>query len=122
LVGVLTRRDLLNPTVPGIKHISDLLVRTVKYIYEDATVRQAADHLVNHGIGRLPVVSRAAPHRLMGIITRSDILSVYRRQIIESRRDQPNIELPLSGFRRRQASNAGAAEESPTPEMDVPNR
>ena len=47
----------------------------MKFVYDDCTVRQAADHMVNHNIGRLPVVLRNEPTRLIGIVTRSDILS-----------------------------------------------
>ena len=58
-----------------------------------ATVRQAADHMVNHGIGRLPVVSRSEPHRVLGMVTRSDILSVYRRRMEEAQAESPTIRL-----------------------------
>ncbi len=61
LVGVLTRRDLLAPEANGAARLGDLLRRSPKFVYDDCTVRQAADHMLNHGIGRLPVVRRARP-------------------------------------------------------------
>jgi CIC family chloride channel protein len=101
LIGVLTRRDLVKMTDPDGKRIRDIVVRTPKYVYDDCTVRQAADHMVNHGIGRLPVVSRTAPHRVLGMITRSNILSVYRRRAVEARAEAPTIHLRVPGLRRR---------------------
>ena len=101
LIGVLTRRDLVKLTDPDGKRIRDIIARTPKYVYDDCTVRQAADHMVNHGIGRLPVVSRVAPHRVLGMITRSNILSVYRRRAVEARTEAPTIHLRVPGLRRR---------------------
>ena len=37
--------------------------------------------MVRHDVGRLPVVSRDNPKHLIGIVTRSDILSVYERRL-----------------------------------------
>jgi CIC family chloride channel protein len=54
-------------------------------------VRQAADHMVNHNIGRLPVVRREQPTQLIGIVTRSDVLSTYRRRIKQDETQRPAI-------------------------------
>ncbi len=98
LVGVLTRRDILTTGLPPASAIEDLVHLPPKFVYDDCTVRQAADHMVNHSIGRLPVISRKQPHRLTGIVTRSDVLSGYRSKIRESSLDEPTIKL----FNRRQ--------------------
>ena len=94
LVGVLTRRDLLNPTVPADRQLATLIGRLPKFVYDDCTVRQAAEHLVNHQIGRLPVVRRGAPGEaaeVLGMITRSDIISVFQRQVEDAQRQAPSI-------------------------------
>ena len=36
------------------------------------------------GVGRLPVVSRAAPRTPVGILTRSDLLAAHRRRLEET--------------------------------------
>jgi CBS domain-containing protein len=95
LVGVLTRRDLLDPETAGDLELASLVKRTLKYVYDDCTVRQAANHMVNHQIGRLPVVRRDNPREVVGIVTRSDILSVFERHIDEAERQSPTIRLPL---------------------------
>ncbi|MBX3413319.1 MAG: chloride channel protein [Pirellulales bacterium] len=95
LVGVVARRELLNPDYQGTSTVADLICRSPRFVYEDCSVRQAADHMLNHGVGRLPVVTRAAPHRLVGIVTRRDILSGYRRRLRETVHDRPT--LPLFG-------------------------
>lgn len=50
--------------------------------------------MVNHNIGRLPVVLRSQPTRLLGIVTRSEILSAHRRQIEEDETRRPVIPIP----------------------------
>jgi CIC family chloride channel protein len=94
LVGVLTRRDLLDPDADDEQELHSLVKRTLKYVYDDCTVRQAANHMVNHHIGRLPVVRRTNPREVVGIVTRSDILSVFERHIDEAERQSPTIRLP----------------------------
>ncbi|HJT36340.1 MAG TPA: chloride channel protein [Pirellulales bacterium] len=104
LIGVLTRRDLVSSTEADGLCIRDLVRRLPKYVYDDCTVRQAADHMVNHGIGRLPVVSRARPHRVVGMVTRSNILSVYRLRVEEALAEAPTIRLRVPRLGRRPAS------------------
>lgn len=88
LVGVLTRRDLLDPEVDPSTHLCNLLKRPPSIVYSDNTLRDAADHMVNHDIGRLPVIDRKS-NRLVGMITRSDILSAHRRRLQELRKAKP---------------------------------
>jgi H+/Cl- antiporter ClcA/CBS domain-containing protein len=104
LVGVLTRRDLLNSQVAEQKLLDDLVARLPKFVHDDCTVRQAADHMVRHGIGRLPVLNRAKPPQIIGIITRSDILSVFRRGLDDSTSEPPTLKMP--SLRRRHSRTA----------------
>jgi CIC family chloride channel protein len=78
LVGVLTRRDLLDPRHSGSTRLGDMIHRPVKVIYDDCSLRQAADMMVNHDIGRLPVIDRENPSRVAGMLTRSDLLGAHR--------------------------------------------
>ena len=93
LVGVVTRRNISDPALSPELTIEKMIQQPVRFVYEDCTVRQAADHMVNHRIGRLPVVTRARPHRLVGIITRSDILSVFQRGVSDSQLQAPTISI-----------------------------
>jgi len=83
LLGVLTRRDLLAPEIPANLKLNELIQAAAKIVYSDCTLREAADHMVNHDIGRLPVLNRET-RKLMGMITRSDVLSAHRHRLRES--------------------------------------
>lgn len=84
LIGVVTRRNLLNAAEDPATLLKNLLTRFPVYVYDTSTARDAADHMVRHDVGRLPVVSREHPTKLVGIVTRSDILSVYERRLREA--------------------------------------
>ncbi len=93
LTGVVMRRDVLDVANDSRAKVKDLIRTLPKFVYDDCTARQATDHMVNHSIGRLPVVSRATPSRLVGIVTRSDILSVYRSRVREKEMQTPSLNL-----------------------------
>ncbi|MCP8309774.1 MAG: CBS domain-containing protein, partial [archaeon] len=51
--------------------------KNVIVTYPDESLYQAFEKMVGHEIGRLPVVDRSDPKKLIGIITRGDIGSTY---------------------------------------------
>ena len=81
LLGVVTRRDFLGK--PATTRVGDLITRPPSVIFPDMSLREAADHMVRENVGRLPVVSRAHPQQLVGIITRSDLLAAHERRLRE---------------------------------------
>jgi CIC family chloride channel protein len=91
LMGVVTRRDLLDGTDPGGRRVRDLLRRPPAVVFEDSSLREAADHMVREGVGRLPVVRRHAPTQVVGIITRSDLLAAHQRRLDDALRQEQGI-------------------------------
>jgi chloride channel protein, CIC family len=81
LLGVLTRRDLLDPNLDERARVRDRLTRPPAVVFEENTLREAADHMVRERVGRLPVVTRQAPRRVVGIISRSDLLSAHQDRL-----------------------------------------
>jgi CBS domain-containing protein len=82
LLGVLTRRQLLDHSLAGETPLATLIQRPPIIIYNDNTLRDAADHMVNHDVGRLPVIDRQTRH-VVAMITRSDLLGAHRRRLHE---------------------------------------
>jgi len=95
LVGVLTRRDFARDVAKAVR-VADLVKQLPRFVYDDCTVRQAADHMIHHGIGRLPVVDRAGGTRVIGILTRSDVLSCDRHRLDENELEQPSVRFPTA--------------------------
>jgi CBS-domain-containing membrane protein len=63
--------------------------------FDDSTLREAADLMVVHDIGRLPVVARATG-KLVGMVTRSDLLKAHRRRLRDIREPQPAIKFRVA--------------------------
>jgi CIC family chloride channel protein len=85
LVGVLTRRDLLDPGKRGDLMLGQIIQRPPMVAYEDSSLREAADHMLSAGVGRLPVVTRAEPRRVVGMLTRSDLLGAHDQRLAAER-------------------------------------
>ncbi|HET9819339.1 MAG TPA: CBS domain-containing protein, partial [Rhodanobacteraceae bacterium] len=83
--GVVTRRMLLDPDRPGLTRIGEMLKRGPIVVFEDHNLRDASDLMVAENVGRLIVVSRDDPTRLVGILTRSDVMAANSRRIHEMR-------------------------------------
>ena len=81
LVGVVTRRDLMDPSVPLDATIRELVKRPPVTVHEGSSLREAANQMVHAGVGRLPVVNAAGGHAIVGIVTRSDVLGAHRARL-----------------------------------------
>ncbi len=99
LVGVVTRRDLLDPAQPGSRAVGELVRAPPAVCYEDSSLRDAADLMVRARVGRLPVVSRGEPRRVLGILSRSDLLGAHARRLDETH--LAAVVLPLRTNARR---------------------
>lgn len=97
--GVLTRRTLLDPQWHYTLALGDLVTRPPIAVNENHSLREAADHMVAESVGRLIVVSKDDPHKLVGIITRGDILTSHAQRLREARFKGRHIKLGKSGKR-----------------------
>jgi CBS domain-containing protein len=93
LLGVVTRRDLFGNFTDRALPLSRVLTRPPVVIYEDSSLREAADHMVRENVGRLVVVRRDDPARVAGILTRSDLLEAHRRRIDEADKSERGLAL-----------------------------
>lgn len=84
LLGVITRKDFMGDEHRDTICAGDLVQRAPAVVFMDNSLREAADQMVREDVGRLPVVDRANPRRLLGIITRSDLLRAHERRLAET--------------------------------------
>ncbi len=102
LVGVVTRRELLAADLDDNRPVCSLLTRGAIVAFDDATLRDAADVMVRHHIGRLPVVKRDAPRQVVAIITRSDLLMAHASRLDDlHHRDESRFPALPQSWRRR---------------------
>jgi chloride channel protein, CIC family len=92
IVGVVTRRDLVG-SENGSGSVRNQIKRSPAVVYDDSSLREAADHMVHEGVGRLPVVSREDPTRVIGILTRSDLITAHGRRLDAEKLGEPRYKL-----------------------------
>ena len=82
LVGVVTVSDLQR--IPreqmASTPVKDVMTQNVLVAHSDDSLLSALETMTNHGVGRLPVVTKESG-RLVGIITRTDVIRSYERAV-----------------------------------------
>jgi CBS domain-containing protein len=81
LIGVITRRDFLDASTTSDTLAGDLVKHAPAVIFADNSLREAADQMVRENVGRLPVVTREDPRRIIGFLTRSDLLRAHEGRL-----------------------------------------
>jgi chloride channel protein, CIC family len=74
LSGILTVQDIEHSNGT---HVSDACTREVEVAFPDETLNMALRRMSHRDVGRLPVVARDNPHRLLGVLRRADVIRAY---------------------------------------------
>jgi H+/Cl- antiporter ClcA len=91
LTGVVTRRDLLDPARMPADLVGALTIKNHAVIFDDNTLSEANELMVREGVGRLPVVDHDQQRKVIGIISRRDIMSASHRRIEQEDERQRGI-------------------------------
>jgi H+/Cl- antiporter ClcA/CBS domain-containing protein len=95
LVGMISRWEILRHARSG-KTIGELMSPSLVVAHPMESCRAAASRMARHHIGRLPVVSTTEPRKLLGILTRSDLLKMNLRHFEEEEIQEKFIHLKPS--------------------------
>ncbi len=81
LVGIITFEDVEKVPVEerGRVRVRDVMTKKLIVAYPDENLRSALAKIVNHNIGRLLVVPRDDETKLLGILTKGDIIRAYAK-------------------------------------------
>jgi len=86
LIGVITINDVIKvpSQIRSKLRVRDVLPkRKLVVAYPDESLSIALDKMYEEGVDRLPVVSRERPDKLIGIISENDIITAYRKAVLE---------------------------------------
>jgi CIC family chloride channel protein len=75
---------LLDLKEPATKRVGTIVRGPFVVAFEDSTLREATDLMAREGLGRLPVVERGNPRKLVAILSGSDVRSAIRRWLEEA--------------------------------------
>jgi CIC family chloride channel protein len=86
LVGMITFDDIRRIPLENQEKLTvrDVAVKAPITINPNQSTKYAMDIMYENDIGRLPVVRKDNPRRLIGIITRSDVIKAYEREMKKS--------------------------------------
>jgi CBS domain-containing membrane protein len=118
LVGVLSHRDILAASISSLKNpsqeedleskrkvrVREVMRGSVETIGLDELAMKAADVLLVHKVGCLPVVDER--HKLMGIVTESDFVLLVREALASGRLRPPSPIVRVRSTPEPQASDA----------------
>ena len=86
LVGVLTLSDVRRRAAEvdeGLLQARDIMTSDPLTVEPDAPMYRALHRMAGADVGRLPVVSRAEPTKLLGMLRRNDIVRAYQKALNE---------------------------------------
>jgi len=105
LVGLVTRGDLvraLEREDSDGETLLDLGSRQLVVAHADELLEEATAKMIEHDIGRLPVVDREDPRRLVGLLGRAGVMAVWLHSTREEQlRDSGWLSTRLKGLRGR---------------------
>jgi CBS domain-containing protein len=82
LAGLITRGDIMRVLQKGSASATSVLEAAgtdVAVTYPDETLQEAISTMLRRGVGRLPVVERGDPRKVVGYLGRADILAARGR-------------------------------------------
>jgi chloride channel protein, CIC family len=92
LAGVVTRGDILRALDKDPEEVMTVLEAGSDHIvvtYPEELLSEASAKMLGHGIGRLPVVDRNDPQRIVGYLGRSGIMAARLRRLEEEHVREP---------------------------------
>ncbi len=102
LLALITRADLF-AALESAPH-STVLEAGIEHpvtLHAEASLAEAADRMIRHGIGRIPVVDRSPVPKLIGLVTRRAILEAKRYQLELDRLPHPHLKANRSSSAQR---------------------
>jgi CIC family chloride channel protein len=92
LVGIITRGDVvgaLENATNGDTTVLEAGTRSLIVCYPDDILHDAVTKMVRNDIGRLPVVRRNEPHRVVGYLGRVAVMTARLRRVEEEHDREP---------------------------------
>jgi CIC family chloride channel protein len=89
--------------------VESVMIPPMAVAHPDEILRAVADRMAHGGLGVLPVVDRAAPTRLVGLITQFDLLEARQKLLEEERHAERVLTLRRASGANGDAIRAGTA-------------
>jgi CBS domain-containing protein len=104
LSGLITRGDILRALdgdPAGVNSVLEAGSRTLIVTYPDELISEASEKMLHSDIGRLPVVDRNDPRKLVGYLGRQGVMSARLRRLHDEHVREPGW---FRGFQKKDAA------------------
>jgi H+/Cl- antiporter ClcA len=81
LAGVISRKDIQDFEGPDNILLKEIITGPVVGIYEDHSIREAADMMALYRVSRIPVLAKDDSFKVIGILSRNDVLTARRKYL-----------------------------------------
>jgi CIC family chloride channel protein len=105
LAGIITRREIENFVGEDNTTLKEILKGPIIAIYEDNSIREAADMMAVYSVSRIPVVAKEDPFKVIGLISQKDVLTARRKYLEQKNLYQKYIN--LTSLRNKRVKNTG---------------
>ena len=94
LCGIVALSDLERALDGGNTNatVADICTTHLLTVYPDETLDDALRHFGAFDVGRIPVVERQNPRRLLGVLRRSDIVHAYSHALVDKQQREHHLE------------------------------
>lgn len=85
LVGIVTLQDIRNIADPHHRlevGVCEVMTTSLTVAYQDENLAEVGSRMFHRGIGRIPVVDRNDNQRLLGLVTRSNLIDSYNKALV----------------------------------------
>jgi CBS domain-containing protein len=121
LAGIITHGDVLRALAQNGKDgqtVIEAATREVIVSYADEVLYEAVRKMVRHNIGRLPVVSRKNPRRIVGYLGRGNLMAgrlrYFEDEYVRERRFLSRRAAPNSRVQQRRVATEGSSRNTTT--------
>ena len=91
VIGLVTRHQILHAADDVT--LKELITRPPVIAFPEESLRTALERMLTTGVGRLIVVDRNAPDRVVGLLTRSDVLAAHQHRLEAGRIVRASIDV-----------------------------
>ncbi len=81
LIGIISRKELLNPELSVFLKLIEILNKSFAVVFSDNSLKDALDLMAETNSGMLPVVERGSSLKIIAVLSRSDILKERREYL-----------------------------------------
>ncbi|RME66564.1 MAG: CBS domain-containing protein, partial [Nitrospirae bacterium] len=86
MVGIISLQDvrkvLFEDYIKEVVTVGALCTEDVKVLYPDDTLAKAMNHFAEMDIDEIPVVDPKNPKKVIGMLRRGDVVSIYNREVL----------------------------------------